>query len=224
MNKNRTTTLLTIFLLSNLISFALIGQTLIIPEEEIFIEEFSRSETPQVRLPNRNGGFEFFETVRSDIFEEGFARKFPTIESYKVFSKKSGIFGRIISVENSIHAFLFDGKGYYAIEKNLQGDYILSDKDRRHPDDKFICSGEIEPEELEEELKEQSNHFRGPEDLRVFRIAVASSGEFTKGRFGQSSVSQVQAVIAARIYKKKGKRSTGGRGSKPPFSPPGSVP
>lgn len=175
------------------------AQPLQIDHDQIYFSKHERSEDQELRLPNREGGFEMFELVASDVFEEEFGRSFPDLKSYKVFSRESNIFGRVLEGSRGIYAFLFDGKGYYAIEKGKDGQYLLSDKNKRHELDANTCGLIDDEQEHKSGLVEQSADFRGPEELRIFRLAVASAAEFTNGEFGQGSASLVQEIIASRV-------------------------
>ena len=148
--------------------------------------EFSREakNNPQIiKLPMPDGSFERFEIVESSIMEPELATKFPELKTYSgqgIDDPTATI--RLDKTYQGFHGIILNQQGAVYIDpvaQNVEDKYIAYyEKDHKRVSEapEFSCKvfGQSEPIIRPKDIPEGSG-----DQLRTYRLAVATTGEFT---------------------------------------------
>ena len=167
--------------------------------------EFSKeSETTEVilELPLPEGKFGLFRILESPVMETGLAVKYPGLKTYLGESLTKGIYNaRFDFTPTGFHAMIRTKNGTVYIDPYSREDittYISYYKRDYLPgeSDKFVCKTE---DVMTEEIRNQivSKDYVVGEELRVYRLALAATGEYTifHGGTVQAGMNAVVIVV-----------------------------
>lgn len=172
----------------------------------------SRNGNFNIVLPMPDGTAETFSIVESSVMMPGLAAKYPQIKSYKGYSaNNTGSTVRLDISENGFHAVMHTLQGDVYIDPYVLGQeefyYAYFWKDcanvlEANPtlacgsdllEENILQSNEDEPTSSEPAVGSRSNVQR---DLRTYRLAVATTGEFTNV-FGGTKPQAISTINTA---------------------------
>ena len=170
-------------------------------------KEFSGAPTISMELPLPNGSFERFQVYESPIMEEGLAQKFQGIHTYSVVSEDhQGVTGRLDISHKGFHAIIFTKEGTIYIDplNAATRDVAVSYYQQDHlPGDKALETNCVLPGEESRLAKREplalsnGNGLRpSGDELRTYRLAVATTGEYTSFH-GGTVVDGLAAVVTS---------------------------
>lgn len=184
-------------------------------------DEFSGLGGVSLYLPLRDGKFKEFAVFRSGIMAPGLAAQFPEIKTYVGFATDGlGAVARLDTSPLGINAMIVAPDGEIYIDQAAQGGpencliYRRSDVDL--PDAHWHClTAPSEPEvrpPFDKQAPIEGNTKAPPSsgarkratgtELRIFRLAVATTGEYTQYHGG--SVTSGQAAVVTAINRVSG--------------------
>jgi len=158
-------------------------------------ESYLRSSIPQtiIELPDGNGKLQRFRILETSNFEPALADKFPMIKSYTGYGVDDPTAMAKIDIgTNGLHVVVFSGKTstlYIDPYTKDGGSYMVYQRnDLSELDREFMC--DVDSSNLKNQ--EFSNmDMRNADDglLRTFRIAIATTGEYSIFHLNQQGVS-----------------------------------
>lgn len=148
----------------------------------------------EILLPNANGKLERFQVKPSSNLAPELAAKFPMIHSYAAYGiDDPTAFAKLDFGTKGFHAIIFSGKHSTVYidpyTKDGSSSMVYMRKDLEHQDHDFAC--EVETEMTKNMNSTPGRNMRGADDglLRTFRIAIASTGEYSQYHINQQGVS-----------------------------------
>lgn len=153
----------------------------------------------EVQLPAPDGSWERFRLVASPIMAPGLQRQFPRIQTFlaKGVDHPSAL-ARLDYTPHGFHAMVLDGGRTYFIDPYYfdqpAGAYLSYFKKDYRPKKEFTCHAEhlVADETV---LNPSSTAVVG-DSLRIYRMAVAATGEFTQF-FGNTVEDGLSGVVTA---------------------------
>ena len=142
-----------------------------------------------------------FEVVHSSVMEEGLQKKFPMLRTYLIKGADgSYINGRISIGPNGLKMYVRGFENSYFIDrvdKNKKGAYVSYAKKDVLPKGKFTCHV-VDGEHVHSPVDlSQAKSGRFGEELRTYRMAVATTGEYSI--FHGNTAETVMAAIMASV-------------------------
>ena len=152
----------------------------------------------EIRLPAPDGSWERFRLVASPIMAPGLARQFPRIQTFlAVGIGKSAARARLDYTPHGFHAMVLNGERTYYIDPlyfdQPAGAYMSYFKKDYRPKKTFECHAEAL---AMDSPPVASSATEVGEALRVYRMAVATTGEFTQF-FGNTVEDGLSGVVTA---------------------------
>ncbi len=154
----------------------------------------SDSEKLELPIPMPNGQMELFEVYATQVMAPGLAAKFPYIRTFSGRSLRNP--HMVIHFDYSLKGFramLFTEGGTVLIEPYALGqtDYYISfyKKDDVRPDRHFLCEFDdhpslYEPVDIQVPTVSARSGAVEPVELRTYRLAIATSGEYANAHGG----------------------------------------
>ncbi|MFN7115694.1 MAG: reprolysin-like metallopeptidase [Saprospiraceae bacterium] len=158
----------------------------------------------RLELPMPDGSMQWFEVIESPVMEPGLAAKFPDIQSFKIVHQEhKTITGRIDISPVNFHAMIdWNNRAVFidpAVWTNNEF-YHAYFEDEVNPGAALACgvpAGEHIAEYLQAQELDAPVQTRDATntalDLRTFRIAISTTGEFAQ-RFGGTTMSVLSAI------------------------------
>lgn len=152
-------------------------------------------------LPLPDGRQVSFEVSRSQVMAPELAAKFPQLATYQgTAADGSGLRVRFELAAEEFSAMLFGG-GVRLIEREpASGDYLVRDRERRGDLPPFTCGVRFEdageaPKSFAPHLANGGAKATGP-NLRIYRTAIAATGEYT-ATYGGTVAGGMRGVVSA---------------------------
>lgn len=136
-------------------------------------------------IPMPNGKLETFQVFESPVMQEGISAKFPSIKSYKAYGK---------SDKSKNMRFSVGPNGFYAAINALDGEKYIDPYSEKNTDDYIVYNVSDHKSDIykntpmcgvENEIRPDAQHFKpaslrnaGIVELRVFKLAMACTGEW----------------------------------------------
>lgn len=153
--------------------------------------EYTAQNGLDLEIPMPDGHLEVFEVYKSPVMQSGISARYPSINSYKAISKTSTAKNMRFSVgPNGFYAAINtpDGEKYidpYS-EKNID-DYVVYDV-KDHQSDIYkntpMCGVDNETRSNAHHFNPLANRNTGLVELRVFKLAMACTGEWEEWQEG----------------------------------------
>lgn len=161
-------------------------------------------------LPLPNGEYGRFSITESPIMAPELAAKFPTIKTYAGQGLDDPTAtARLDWTPQGFHAMIISASGTIYIDPYSQGNtttYISYNKSDNPPPQDFEELPAFDPDNTAEELAQQVNSAQGGfssgAQLRIYRLAVAATGEYTQ--FHGGTVQAGQAAIVTAVNRVNG--------------------
>jgi len=163
-------------------------------------EEFTKTKALEIELPVANGHLESFQVFRSPVMEEGLAAKYPQIKTYLIqgvddINKK----GRISWTGNGLKAQIWSwDDSYYVqrIDKTNKGTYMQFKRSEMKDIYDRVCLVEDDEENLEIHSTYRSERRAMGDELRTYRLAVSTTGEYAEYH-GGTIIKTLEAIVEA---------------------------
>ncbi len=172
-------------------------------------QEFSaaaKSAPLQIQLPHPDGSMVDYRIVESSNMHPNLQAKYPNIRAYKFWQVgKPHLNGRLDYSPNGLNAVFTTDSGkvliqpYASNQKTFHLSYYLKHSDYAEEIYSFSCGTETEESDMDHHINDiVPQEVRGtlrdgePVDLRVYRFALACTGEFAQQQGGT-----VEGVVAA---------------------------
>lgn len=145
--------------------------------------EFEQSQGLLLEIPTAEGGLDAYYVFESPVMEAEISARYPSIKSYKAYSKNNGSVMRFALSSAGFYAAVYSESGEVYIDPYSEentSDYIVYYTKNHHSDiyDNTPMCG-VEHEERAEADSGPSTHNRTDiVNLRVFRLAMACTGEW----------------------------------------------
>ncbi len=158
-----------------------------------------------LELPLPDGSFARFNIYESPIMEQGLANKFPDMKTYIGKGLTNGIFNvRFDYTPSGFHAMIRTINGTVYIDPYSKGNtenYISYYRSNFNPisGNEFVCGGPEVEFEIAEEIRNLLAGGVGNrigEQLRTYRLALATTGEYTAFH-GGTVIAGMNAVVVA---------------------------
>jgi hypothetical protein len=163
--------------------------------------EFSRGQAAQAQvwLPMPDGSYELFGVMESPIMQPGLASRYPAIKTYSLTGLTNPrLAGRLDRNHRAMHALVKTGEGMVQVNPDggIGHPFYRSVVERASAEDWFCGSEEAFTPALQRPAKPGLQALAaaaGPvanyalpsgDNLRVYRLAVATTGEYYAGRGG----------------------------------------
>ena len=152
----------------------------------------------ELRLPAPDGSWERFRVVSSPIMASGLARQFPRIQTFlAVGIGKSAARARLDYTPHGFHAMVLNGERTYFIDPlyfdQPAGAYLSYFKKDYRPKKTFECHAEHLATDRPPVAASASEV---GETLRIYRTAIAATGEFTQF-FGNTVEDGLSGIVTA---------------------------
>ena len=154
--------------------------------------------TVTLNFPNSNGELENFEIFETPILEENLQKRFPNIKSYIGKSTKNpGVTIRFSVTAAGLNAMTLKNSGESIFidpyTKNKASYLVYKKSDSPVPDEHFVCKFD-DYNANNKTTSNKSNTSSKPENandgqLRTYRLAVATTGEYAQFHLAQQGVS-----------------------------------
>lgn len=165
--------------------------------------ESSQVPNTQIQLPMPDGSSASFFIVESPVMAYELARKYPEIKTYKVRSVNGeAMSGRVDTGPNGFHAYISTDKGVVFIDpesspvtEGLYNSYYRQDYSAG-TNAGFSCgvsADELKPRSVDE----YSSFERTGDTLLTYRIAVATTGEYSQAVAAGDVTSTLATVVTA---------------------------
>ncbi|MGB0883861.1 MAG: reprolysin-like metallopeptidase [Flavobacteriales bacterium] len=162
----------------------------------------------QLNLPMPDGSLKAFKLVESPIYEAGFSLIFPDLRTYAVIDPTHrGIKGRIDISPYGFHAMIKTPEGYVYIDPythqntSFVKSYYRKDYQPVNQNAEVFSCETTDPESIPAPSLELPSNpppvAQSGEELRVFRLALACTGEYAA--FHGGTVAQAQAAMLTTI-------------------------
>ncbi len=140
----------------------------------------------KMNIPNPEGELESFQVMEIQVLSDELARQYPSIKTYKILGAHGGT-GRMTLSDFGMEVSVNRGEKSYHITAAKQGNavehIVYYNKDNKD-DVNYHC--------VTDDLKQELNSFKmamtplGDCQLRTYRVAVATTGEYTAWAGGQA--------------------------------------
>lgn len=170
--------------------------------------EANREQPICIELPLPNGEIIVLNAEESSVMEEPLQKEFSNIRSYLVFGANEFAKGRLAVSPYGLSGVVLTNRGTLFIEptpternkNNIESMPYDIYWDRTGKAGKFTCEVEEIKDVINDDnpMKSSVNCLSIGNSLRNYRIAIASSGEFTNG-IGAGSTTQTTAIINERL-------------------------
>lgn len=161
--------------------------------------EFSNQRNKLVlEFPAADGTLESFEVYHSTIMEAGLAAKFPNIKTYLIKGiDDAGKQGRLSVTSNGLKAQIWSTEDTYYVErmnKNKSGAYFLYKRSAMSDVYDRVCLVEHDDMDFEASVNVRSERRTMGDKLRTYRLAVATTGEYSEYH-GGTITSALEAIV-----------------------------
>ncbi len=153
----------------------------------------------EISIPFPDGSFKTVKIEEAPVFEQAMSDAYPEIKSYRITGKY--ISGRIAVTPKGLEGLIF-ADGYSFFIEPLEGDLHVSYKMAKSHTDNISCGvTELEVNPNYQDNYSGTTNLQMPPsngaDLRTYRIAIASAGEFSNERGNDLAV--INADIASYL-------------------------
>ena len=142
----------------------------------------------EISIPNPKGGSDVYRVMEIAVLSPALAAEYPTLKTYKIIGSK-GATGRITLSDFGMEVAVHNGTKSFHLQSTSKTDnkkHIIY-YDRDEISEGLSCATE-EIEELNTEWTEQGlNKALGDCQLRTYRMAVATTGEYTTAAGSQAA-------------------------------------
>ena len=176
-------------------------------------QEFSGAAPKRIAMPMPDGEMVTFNVYKSPVMEEGLASRYPSIQTFKAIGVNNKSFSARLGLsKKGFHASIFTDKGTVYIDpfSRNQVEFYTSyyEKDAAvegaHPG--FACdtealaddvTGHNDSSDHEDNTIENRGPNQGPVTLRIYRLAVACTGEYAvyHGGTTEDALTAIVAVV-----------------------------
>ncbi len=168
---------------------------------------YASASTYTLELPRPDGRMESFRICSSPVMAPGLARRFPQIKTYlgKGIDDPTALL-RLDYTPHGLHAMALNGDKAYFIDPYFHllnnGAYISYYRDDLSSDEEFVCRFEAEGQlPVQEPGTLLANAMTG-EELRTYRLAVSTTGEYAQYHGG--TVEGAMAAIVTTMNRVNG--------------------
>jgi PKD repeat protein len=165
----------------------------------------------QLSLPLPDGSVQTFRIVRFDMMEEGLAQQFPGIATWRgVSTDLPRATVRLDWTQRGFHAMVRSQQGNYLMDPYCRGnneDYVVYfKKDYPKPDYQFTCDADHHNHDHDLKAEEDVPEFQGDCTFRTYRLAMATTGEYSNfhGAFNASQQGLVLSAVTTAMNRVNG--------------------
>jgi len=150
----------------------------------------------QINLPGANGIMQNFQIWDAPIMQSGLAEKYPNIRTFLIQNLEDpSMHGRLSFTRGGMKAYITSSEESYLIHPTGRGEnmYVVFKKSERKFLGGFKCGveGHIHHDEIE--IGERSLRRIG-EELKIYRLAVSTTGEYSSFHGGNNST-VMEAIV-----------------------------
>lgn len=155
----------------------------------------------QVWLPMPDGSFELFQVLESPVMQPGLAARYPAIKTYSLRGVTDrSVIGRLDRNRRDMHVLLRTGQGAVQVNPDSRSGhpYYRSVYERPSADEMFCGTESAAGQALQSPFQpgkpvlqplaaartDVDNALPSGDNLRIYRLAVATTGEYYAGRGG----------------------------------------
>ena len=146
------------------------------------VASLKREKLNQISLPNENGKEELFKLETAPVMSSSLAAKYTWIQTYKGYSlERPEVKVRLSTHPTGFNAWIQlpdQGDLFIQPKKNTQGIHFVYQKTTNDPPSSFFCKT-VDDQLALKAARKKGNSAKQTEGIREFRIAIATTGEYT---------------------------------------------